>query len=118
MLLVGAEGLDLVDDCGEKGLGREFGVALEGGDEAVFAELLFGLVEGFGDAVGVEGEDVSCGELAFDDGGVPFFEEAEDGCGGVEAFDVAVVAEDDGLGSQSAQSQAGVFQRFAFFNAG
>ena len=60
---------------------------LKSSDEAVFAELLFGLVEGFGYAVGVEGEDVPWSKLALDDGGVPLFEEAEDGRGGVEAFD-------------------------------
>jgi hypothetical protein len=41
VLLVGAEGLDLIDDGGEKCLGWEFGVSLESSDEAVFAELFF-----------------------------------------------------------------------------
>ena len=34
-------------------------------------------------------------KLAVDGGGVPVFEEAEDGGGGVEALDLAVAAEDD-----------------------
>ena len=96
VLLVGAEGLDLFDDGGEQGLGWEPGVPTESGDEAVFAELLFGVIEGFGDTVGVEGEDVSGGKLTLDDGGVPLFEEAEDGGGGVESLDFAIVPEKDG----------------------
>jgi hypothetical protein len=96
VLLVGAEQLDLVDDGGEDGLRGERGASLERGDETGFAELFLGLVEGFGDAVGVEGEDVAGGELALDGGGVPLLEEAEDGCGGVEALDLAAAAEEDG----------------------
>ena len=96
VLLVGAEELDLVDDGGEDGLRRESGASLERGDEAVFAELFLGLVEGFGDTVGVEGEEVAGGELALDGGGMPLLEHAEDGCGGVEALDLAAAAEEDG----------------------
>jgi hypothetical protein len=96
VLLVGAEQLDLVDDGGEDGLRRKSGASLERGDEAVFAELFLGLVEGFGDAVGVEGEEVARGELALDGRGMPVLEEAEDGCGGVEALDLAAAAEEDG----------------------
>ena len=95
VLLLRAEALDLVDGGGEDVDGSEGRVLLERGDEAVFAELFFGLVEGFGDSVGVEGEDVAGGELAVDGGGVPVFEEAEDGGGGLEMLDVAVVAEED-----------------------
>ena len=59
VLLVRAEELDLVDGGGEDLGWWKVGVALERGDEAVFAELFFGLVEGLGDAVGVEGEEIA-----------------------------------------------------------
>ena len=68
MLLLRAEALDLVDGGGEDIGGWEGGVLLERGDESVFAELFFVLVEGFRYAVGVEGEDVAGGELALDGG--------------------------------------------------
>src|ERR1700733_5982487 len=96
VLLVRAEALDLVDGGGEDLRGQEFCVLAQSGDEAVFAELFFGVVEGFGDAVGVEGEDIAGSELAVDGGGLPLFEESEDGAGGAEALDVSVVAEEDG----------------------
>jgi hypothetical protein len=96
VLLVGAELPDLVDDGSEQGMGRESGVSLESADEAVFAELFLDLVEGFGDAIGVESEDVAGRELALDGGGVPLFKEAQDSGGGVKAFDDAVAAQKDG----------------------
>ena len=96
VLLAGAEGLDLVDGGGEDLRRWKVSGALERGDEAVFAELLFRFVEGFGNAIGVEGEDVARRELAVYGGGVPLLEETEDGCGGVEAIDLSVVAEKDG----------------------
>ena len=68
VLLVGAEALDLADGGGEDLRWWEMRVALELGDEAVFAELLFRFVEGFGNAIGVEGEDVAGRELAIDGG--------------------------------------------------
>ena len=96
VLLVWTELLDLVDHGGEEGLGRESRVSPESGDEAVFAKLFFGLVEGFGYTVGVEGEDVAGVEVTLDGGGVPVFEETEDGGGGVEEFDGVVAPEKNG----------------------
>src|SRR5260370_38369435 len=54
-------------------------------EEAWLTEFLAIVVEGFGDAVGVEGEEVTGRELAFADFAIPFFENAEDGRGGVAA---------------------------------
>ena len=55
VLLVGAEALDFVDDCSQRGLRTDIAVALQGFDEALLTELLVGGIVGFGDAVGVEG---------------------------------------------------------------
>ena len=96
VLLVGAEALDLADGGGEDLRRWKVSGALERGDEAVFAELFLRFVEGFGNAIGVKSEDVAGRELAIDCGRVPLLEEAEDGCGGVEAIDLSVVAEKDG----------------------
>jgi hypothetical protein len=96
VLLVRAEALDLGDGSGEDLRGWQGGVLLQRGDEAFFAELFFGFVEGLGDAVGVEGEDVAGSEVAVDCGGVPLLEEPEDGGGGVEELDGTVAAKEDG----------------------
>ena len=50
-------------------------------------------VEGFGDAVGVEGESVAGVELAFVERGVPILEGAHDCGGGFEAMDGIVGAQ-------------------------
>ena len=63
-------------------------------EEARLAELFAIVIEGFGDAVGVEGEDVAGSDLAFADFAVPLFENAKDGGGGVEAGDGVVGAEE------------------------
>src|SRR5260370_7495007 len=62
-------------------------------EEAWLTEFLAIVVEGFGDAVGVEGEEVTGRELAFADFAIPFFENAEDGGGGVEARHGVVAAQ-------------------------
>ena len=64
MLFVGAEVADFVDDRIEQTLRREGAVAAKGFDEAIFSELFAGVVEGFSDAVGVEGESIAGKELA------------------------------------------------------
>src|SRR5260370_11564131 len=74
VLFVGAEALDFVDDCCQRGLRTGFTVALQGFDEALFAELLVSGVVGFGDAVGVEGEGVPCMEVAFRNFTIPILE--------------------------------------------
>jgi len=68
-------------------------MAEEGFDQAVFAEFVAGFVEGFGDAVGVEGEGVARMKRSFSDFAIPFFKDTEDGGGGVEAVDRIVTAE-------------------------
>src|SRR5437867_12318262 len=64
VLLVGAEGTDLGYERREECLGRAVAVPAEGVDETLLAELLAGVVEGFRDPVGVEGEEVLRLELA------------------------------------------------------
>ena len=76
---------DFVDDASEGGLRRERAMAAQAIEEAQLAEFVASAVEGFGDAVGVEGEEVAAGKLAFADFAIPLFENAEDGGGGVEA---------------------------------
>ena len=95
MLFVGGELADVGDDVFEEGLGGLGAMAAEGFDQAGFAEFVAGFVEGFGDAVGVEGESVAGVEGALADFAIPFFENAEDGGGGVEAVDRIVAAEDE-----------------------
>ena len=63
-------------------------------EKARLAEFFAIGIEGFGDAVGVEGEDVAGGEVTFAYFAVPLFENAEDGGGGVEASDRVVGAEE------------------------
>ena len=70
-------------------------MAAEGVDEAGFAEFVAIFVEGFGDAVGVKGESLAGAEGALADFTIPFFENAEDSGGGIEAVDGIVLAEDE-----------------------
>jgi hypothetical protein len=55
VLLVGAEGADLLHEQRKERLRRAGAVPAEGVHETLFAELLPGVVEGFRDPVGVEG---------------------------------------------------------------
>jgi len=59
VLFAGSELADVGDDVFEERLGREGAVAAEGVDKAGFAEFVAGFVEGFGDAIGVEGEGIA-----------------------------------------------------------
>lgn len=95
VLFAGAELADVVDDRVEKGLGGLGAMAAEGFDQAVFAEFVAIFVEGFGDAIGIEGQGVAGVEGALADFAFPFFENAEDGGGGIEAVDRIVTAEDE-----------------------
>ena len=70
-------------------------MAAEGIDQAVFAELVVGIVKGFGDPVSIEGERVAGAEGALADFAVPFLEDPEDRGGGVQAVDRIVMAEDE-----------------------
>jgi hypothetical protein len=65
VLFVGGEVADVGDDVLEEGLGGLGAVAEEGFDQAGFAVFVAGLVEGFGDAVGVEDEGVAGMDGAF-----------------------------------------------------
>ena len=59
----------------------------EGVDEALLAELLARVVEGLGDAVGVEGQEVVGLETALADGALPLPEEPEHGRGRRQSLD-------------------------------
>ena len=95
MLFVGGELADVGNDVLEEGLARLRAVAKEGFDQARFAVFVAGFVEGFGDAVGVEDQGVAGVDSAFAQFAIPFFENAEDGGGGVEAVDGIVAAKDE-----------------------
>src|SRR5260370_27419154 len=69
-------------------------MAAEGVEEARLAEFCAIRVEGFGDSVGVEGEDVAGGELAFAELALPLFENTDDGGGGFKARDGVVGTEE------------------------
>ena len=85
---------DFVDYRGERGLRGVRVMAAEGIEEARLAEFFAIVVEGFGDAVGVEGEDVAGAEVAFAELALPLFENADDGGGGFEARYGVVGAEE------------------------
>lgn len=85
MLFVGAEFVDFVHDGGEQIVGREGAVAAQGGGEALFAKLFVRGVEGLGDAVSVEGENVSGRKLDFAYVAIPALESANNSGGGFEA---------------------------------
>src|SRR5580704_9266282 len=95
MLFVGRKLADVGDDILEEGLAGLGAMAEQGFDEAGFAVFVAGLVERFGDAVGVEDEGVAGVDGLFAQFAVPLFEDAEDGGGGVEAVDGIVAAEDE-----------------------
>jgi len=95
VLFAWAELADVVDDRVEKGLGGLGAMAAEGFDQAVFAEFVAIFVEGFGDAVRIEGQGVAGAERAFAYFAIPLFENAEDGGGGIEVVDRIVTAEDE-----------------------
>ena len=95
MLLVGAEGADLVHEAGQEGLGRAVAVPAEGVDETLLAELLAGVVEGFRDAVGVEGQEVVGLETALPDRALPLPEEPQDGRGRLEPVHGPVTTQDE-----------------------
>src|SRR5712664_602714 len=68
-------------------------MALQGFDEALFAEFFVGGVVGFGDAVGVEGERVPWVKLAFSNFAIPILEDSQySGCG-FEPLDSVITAE-------------------------
>src|SRR5712692_6656229 len=93
VLLVGAEALDFVNNGNQGSLRRGFAMALEGFDQALFAELVVGGGVGFGDAVGGQSEGVPWMELGFCDGAIPILEIAWHGGGSVEALHNAIAAE-------------------------
>jgi len=95
VLFVGGELTDVADDIFEQRLGGEAVMAAEGFYEAVFTEFVAILVEGFGDAVRVQGQGVAWAEGALADFAVPFLEDPKDGGGGVEVVDRIVTAEDE-----------------------
>ena len=78
MLLVGAEGVDLLHETGKQGIGRAVAVAAEGVDETLLAELLAALVEGLRDPVGVEGQEVVGLETGLPDRTLPLPKEPQD----------------------------------------
>jgi hypothetical protein len=75
-------------------------VGAEGSDEAVFAEFAAIFVEGFCDAVRIEGEGVAGAEGALADFAIPFFENAEDGSGAFQGapFSPEACVREDGIG--------------------
>jgi len=95
VLFAGGEVADVGDDGVEERLRALRTVAAQGVDQARFAEFFEVFVEGFGDAVGVEGEGVAWMDGALTDFAVPFLENAEDGGRGVEAVDGIVAAVDE-----------------------
>jgi hypothetical protein len=95
VLFVGRELADVGDDILEEGLAGLGAVAEEGFDEASFAVFVACVVEGLGDAVGIENESVARMDGYLAQFAVPLFEDAEDGGGGLEAVDGIVAAQNE-----------------------
>jgi hypothetical protein len=95
VLFGGAELAKFVDYGGDGGWRRVAAVAAEGIDQARLAKLFVGLVEGFGDAVGVEYQSVAGGEVGFAHRTIPGGEEADHRAGGFEAVDGPIAAENE-----------------------
>src|SRR6266851_1473930 len=69
-------------------------MALQGFDEALFAELFVVGVVGFGDAVGVEDQHITCAKLALSNRAIPILENTQHGGGGVEALHGVIAAKE------------------------
>ncbi len=95
VLLVGAEGADLVHETGKEGLGRAIPVPAEGLGETLLAELLAAVVEGFRDPVGIEGQQIVGLETALPDRAIPLPEEPQHGRGRGEAVQSPVATQDE-----------------------
>ena len=54
--------------------------------QALFSKFFSRRVEGFGDAVGVEGDRIPAPKPAFPEGAIPFLEESQNGASGVQLF--------------------------------
>jgi hypothetical protein len=95
VLFVGRELADVGHHVLQQRLAGLGTVAEERIDEARFAVFVLGLVERFGDAVGVEDERLAGVDGAFAQFAVPCFEDAEDGGGGLEAVDGIVAPQNE-----------------------
>src|SRR5713101_721258 len=69
-------------------------MALQGFDEALFAELLVIGVVGFGDAVGVEDQHITRAKLALSNRAIPILENTQHGGGGIEALHGVIAAKE------------------------
>src|SRR5215467_13404657 len=96
VLLAGAELVDFVDYSGEQVVGGKGAVAAERVGETFFAEFIAPFVEGFGDAVGVESENVARRKLDFADVAVPVLKGADNRGGSFEARKRIVAAQQQG----------------------
>src|ERR1700735_4234870 len=90
-------------------------MAPQGFSEAPLSKFFSGLVEGFCDAVGVEGNRVTGEKAAVGDRAIPFPEEAQNGAGRVQLFDGAISAEQES-GEMSAVGVAQVLRLVVIFS--
>ena len=95
MLLLWTEAADFFDDRSEQGWCSQLSVAAQCLDEALLSELLLFIVEGFGDAVGVENQGVAGGEVAFPDLALPTIEQADHRAGGIQGFEAVIAPENE-----------------------
>jgi hypothetical protein len=95
VLLLWAEAADFLDDRAEQGRCGQFSIAAHCLDEALLSELLLCVVEGFGDAVGVENQGVAGGEAAFPDLALPAIEQTDYRAGGIQRFQSVIAPENE-----------------------
>lgn len=86
MLIIWVEAPDFAGDGFEGGLAGLISVLTQSLDQGFFSEFVSVTVRGFGDAVGVERENVAGAQVAFSDGGIPVLEQAQERGRGIEAL--------------------------------
>lgn len=93
MLLVGVETANLVGNRSQRSVAGMVTMLVQALDQRLLSELLAGIVVGFGDAVGVESEQVSRKEGAFSERTIPLLEQAEESSVGLEFLDRSIGAQ-------------------------
>ena len=93
VLFLGAELLNLGNNRVHRALRRKPAIPPQRFDEALLSELLLLRVVGFGYAVSVKRQRVSGAEPALSNRAIPFSEDPQHGCRGLEPLQSVVAAE-------------------------
>ena len=91
-LFAGGEAADVTEDSADELVGAQVAMALQGFDEPLFAEFFVPGIGRFGQAVGVDGEQVAGTDATLCQFASPILKQADDGAGRIESIDGAVAA--------------------------